>query len=303
MELGFIKDRLLISASYYRNESSNQLLNYEMSFVSGFGGITRNFPATVQNKGWEFGINSTNISAGKWKWTSSINFTIPSNNLVAFPDLEKSPYANTYIIGQPISIIRTFHMIGVDPATGVYTYANDKGEPTTTPSALTDLTTFVNTTPKYYGAVQNSISWKGLEVDFLVQFVRQIALDYNRGLLPGRKNINQPVSVLDRWQNPGDQAPIQRFSQNLDLFEPFFASGSSDAAYSDASYVRLKNLALHWSLPGQWIKARQLQYVKVYIQAQNLLTITSYKGMDPEIPGKSSIPPLRMITTGVQFGL
>jgi hypothetical protein len=78
---------------------------------------------------------------------------------------------------------------------------------------------------------------------------------------------------------------------------------ASDAALTDASFIRLKNLSLSWQLPGQWRQAARLKYCRVYAQGQNLWTITSYKGLDPETQSATSLPPLRMLTIGVQVGL
>ena len=74
---------------------------------------------------------------------------------------------------------------------------------------------------------------------------------------------------------------------------------NSDYLISDASFIRLKNLALSYSFPRKWQQKAKLQAARIYLQAQNLFTITSYRGLDPETQGLS-LPPLRMITGGFQ---
>jgi hypothetical protein len=76
----------------------------------------------------------------------------------------------------------------------------------------------------------------------------------------------------------------------------------SDAIISDASFIRLKNIALSYQLPAEWQKRMHLQMARLYLQIQNLLTITHYQGLDPETGGLN-LPPLRMITAGVQVAL
>ena len=124
--------------------------------------------------------------------------------------------------------------------------------------------------------------------------------------MPGRFNggfSNQRVDVLNRWQKTGDIASIQRFTSRSSLNSSLSNAGSSDAAYSDASYLRLKNLSLSWQLPEKWIHKSHLQNCRFYLQGQNLLTFTNYKGLDPETQSLSSLPPLRLITVGIQVGL
>ncbi len=66
------------------------------------------------------------------------------------------------IIGQPLGIMRSLHFLGVDPATGLYLVSDKDGKPTSTPDYNTDRTVFINTLPKFYGGLQNSIRYKGL---------------------------------------------------------------------------------------------------------------------------------------------
>jgi hypothetical protein len=108
LELGFLKDRLNFTSSYYHNRSSNQLLGYPLSAVTGFTSITENLPAIVQNTGWEFAVNASIIKSGKFTWSSSLNLTIPQNKLIAYPGLATSSYRNQFIIGQPITIQRVY---------------------------------------------------------------------------------------------------------------------------------------------------------------------------------------------------
>jgi hypothetical protein len=75
----------------------------------------------------------------------------------------------------------------------------------------------------------------------------------------------------------------------------------SNAVYDDASYVRLKNVMLAYAMPASVLKKLHLQLCKIYLQGQNLLTITGYKGADPET--QIVVPTLRVITGGIQLTL
>ncbi len=302
LELGFFSDRILLTTSYSNNRSSNELLGYNLPTLTGFSNIQSNFPATVQNTSLEFSLNTTNIKQKDFSWTSNINLTVPENKLIAFPNLATSTYANTLVIGQPLSIQKVFHYTGVDPATGEYTFASTTDK--FNPDYNADRNTVVNTSPKFYGGFQNTVSYKSFRLDFLFQFVKQTGMSglYALGI-PGNVG-NQFTSVLARWQKPGDVTDIQRYSSvYYNVGTAFSDMYSSDAAYTDASYIRLKNLSFSWQVQSAWVKAMCLQGLRLFIQGQNLLTFTHYKGVDPESPGGTSLPPLRVLTAGIELGL
>jgi TonB-linked SusC/RagA family outer membrane protein len=304
LDLGFLNDRILFTASYFRNRSSNELLSVTIPQTTGFGQLPENFPATVQNSGLELTLNTINIQSGGFKWSSAFNLTVPRNKLVAFPGLANSTFANRLIVGQPVSISKVFDYAGIDPQTGIYLFKGANDKLTSNPDYPGDLTKLVNTDPKFYGGLNNSLAYKGFQLDFFIQFVKQIANNsFERfGILPGISNVNQPVTVLNRWQKPGDQAVIQKANSDYSLAYPGTLVTLSDAAFSDASYIRLKTVSLSWRIPDRWNTTLHTQNVRVFLQGQNLLTITPYKGLDPEIPGIYALPVLRVMTMGIDVG-
>lgn len=304
LDLGFFHDRVLLNLTYSLNRSSNQLLSYNLPSITGFGSIVDNFPATVQNTSLEISFNTVNVKGKNLNWSSGINLTIPANKLIAFPDLANTSYASQFIIGKPISIIKAYDFLGVDPLTGHYLYNDKSGNPISAPDFLSDQTVLLTSYPRFYGGFQNSVSYYGLQIDFLFQFVKQIGNNYsfyNGRVFPGqfsRGFSNQPTTVLNRWQKIGDNAAVAKYSTT----NGYFDASSSDLFYRDASFVRLKNLSISWQLPSKWKQLLQLKNGRIFMQAQNLLTITNYKGMDPENQGLTSLPPLRVITFGIHVG-
>lgn len=310
MDLGFLNDRILLNINYGKNECSNQLQILKLPSITGFTGVLTNFPAVVRNTSWEFLLNAAIIRRKDITWSATINVTMPENKLVAFPDIENSSYANGnsgVIVGQPLGVVKAFKYAGIDPATGKGLVYDVHGNPTATPSAATDRTELIATIPDFYGGFNNSISYKGFQLDFLFQFTRQMgARDqyyFNRISPPGRFQVgrsNQPVSVLaGRWQKPGDQASMIRFSTTTSVVPRGYGS---DAYYTyDASYIRLKNLSLSWQLPAEWSKKAGMQSARINFQGQNMLTITNYSGLDPETGGGYSLPPLQIWTMGIQL--
>src|SRR4030095_10899917 len=102
---------------------NNQLVGYPLPPSTGFSTIQYyNLQALVENSGWEFEINSINIKNKKLTWRTAFNLSIPKNKLVSFPNLSLSGYANKYEIGKPLTLVKSYHFLEVDPQTGVYKY-------------------------------------------------------------------------------------------------------------------------------------------------------------------------------------
>ncbi len=302
IELGFFKDRVLATASYFQNRSSNQLVGYVLPNVTGFNYIEKNLPATVQNTGWEITLNTINVKSKKFLWSSSFNISVPRNKLIAFPNLESSADNYVYAVGQPLSIQYVFHSTGVDTQTGLYSFATKDPNG---PDYPQDLIVSKPITQSYYGGFGNSFSYGNFQLDFLFQFVKQLGHNYlwAIGDPPGHFNANQPDYVLSRWQEKGDLTNVEKFSSEYGPADVAYQNlQNSDAAISDASFIRLKNLAFSYSLPTATTRKAGLQTVRIYIQCQNLLTFTGYKGLDPETQGLN-LPPLRMFTGGIQVSL
>jgi TonB-linked SusC/RagA family outer membrane protein len=305
LDAGFFKDRILLNATYFDNKSSNQLLPYSLPPSTGFGGITSNFPATIKNTGWELTLNTINVQSAGFTWSTSINLTIPKNKLLSFKNLENSSYADLLSIGQPINIVKVYKFYRVNPTTGIYEFINNDKTITTTPfDSDKNKIVSINTNQTFYGGIQNTLKYKNFSLDLLFQFVKQKGNNYKFGNgFPGSFTPNnQPASVLDRWRNPGDVKPIQKYTQsNFDLILPALYIIQSDAAWTDASYIRLKNLSVSWQFPQKWNERLSLNNARLFMQGQNLLTITNYKGLDPETRSSTSLPPLRVLTLGIQI--
>jgi hypothetical protein len=110
---------------------------------------------------------------------------------------------------------------------------------------------------------------------------------------------NQPVTVLDRWQKPGDNnKTVAKFSTFPDP-----NVSASDLYYIDISSISLKNVSLSWDLPQKWTSKAKFKSFRLYVHAQNLFTLSNYKGLNPETQSMWSLPPLQVWTAGVQLSL
>ncbi len=307
IDLGLLKDAILLSFDYYHNRSSNQLIEYALPVQTGFTNIISNFPALVQNTGVEINITSKNVNSKNFKWNTAFNLTVPHNKLVSFPGLETSSYASVYEVGQSLSLLKGLHFEGVSKETGVFQFTDVDKDGVITGK---DFLSVGNLVPQFYGGFTNSYSYKGLRLDIFFEFRKQIgknylAFIYNPYALPPGTMGNQPTTVLSAWQNPGDETGIQKLSATFGTppFNALTYFSRSDAVYSDASYIRLKNISLSYAIPSSWLKKAHLSGSRIYMQAQNLFTITKYKGADPETQNLYTLPPLKTLTVGIEFTL
>lgn len=299
LDLGLLKQKILLSATYYQNRSGNQLVSYNLPIQTGFSTINKNQSALIQNKGYEFTIETKNINKNNFSWITNVNLSISRNKLLRFPGLLTSSYANTLIIGQPISVKKLYQFLGVDKATGLYVLndVNSSGTFNTIDKIATR-----NTDPRFYGGVENIVRFSRFEIDILFQFVKQLGLNYYAALSsksPGARYTNQPQVVLERWQNSTSSSLIQRFTTLTSTAASNLIN--SDVAYSDASFIRCKNISISYSFPSSVINKFGIDHLQAYLHIQNAFTITNYKGGDPESQNILRMPPLQTFAFGIQL--
>jgi len=138
----------------------------------------------------------------------------------------------------------------------------------------------------------------------LLQFTKQEGINttFDPSYMPGFQQ-NQYTEVLSRWQKPGDITDRQRYTQNGALREGYKKAIKSDLGYEDASFVRCRYVEAAWLLPENMQQKLRLHDSRVYLQAQNLFTLSSYKGLDPETQSRTAIPPLRVLSAGLKISL
>lgn len=304
LSLGFLKDRVILETNYYRNRSSNQLLSYALPSATGFTSILQNFPALVQNKGWEFILKTTFFQNSGFRWNSNFNIGINRNKLVSFPTLSTSSYSTTYVEGKPTDILFTRRYAGINPQTGLYQFYNAKGNITNDPQYPEDHIIPLSFMPKFTGGWSNSFSFRGFSLDLLFTFAKQSKdiSDLIIGNTPPGQMKNQFAS-LNYWTGPGSNATAQKLTGvfNGDVFNQWLKAIDSDLRIGDGSFIRLKNVALAYQFPKEWVNKIGMRDCRIIYSAQNVFTLTNYKGLDPESSNRA-LPPLRVMTLGIQTG-
>ncbi|MEP5341647.1 MAG: SusC/RagA family TonB-linked outer membrane protein [Algibacter sp.] len=295
MELGFFQNRLMLTTAWYRNRSSNQLVGVPLPGTTGFPTLNANFDATVENTGLEIDFRSTNIQNDHFKWTTTFNISVPKNKLIKFDGLEDSTFANQYVVGQPLSIVKTFHSLGVNRDTGLREYEDYDGDGVINGDEFVDRQWVEDIGPKFYGGLGNTLNYNNWIFDAFFQFKKHRNVN-TLTATPGFIGNNINVSALDRWQQVGDQTQIGKATLNLS--NDFSALGSDN--YTNTFFIRLRNVSLTYRLPKEYSHGMD---ASIYLQGQNLLTFTKYKGIDPDShTPNGQLPILKQFTLGLKLG-
>ncbi|MGY5847017.1 SusC/RagA family TonB-linked outer membrane protein, partial [Salegentibacter sp. HM20] len=292
IELAFFKDRLRSSLSYYQNRSSNQLVGYPLPAITGFTSVQANLPATVENTGWEAELSAQIITNRKFKWETAFNISFPRNELISYPDIEQSSYANTYRVGHPLNISLLYEYTGLDPETGFYTIrdVNEDGW-----YDYNDMIIIHNRNRDFFGGINNNLSYGNFSLQFLWEFVKQKGelTDISGGTI---MNTLQPI-----LSSLSGEGVYQRISQTYDSQYAHFDASLSNFPIRDASYLRLKTLSLAYTIPQNLTKKLGVSHTRIFVHGQNLFTITSYDGFDAENPYSGALGNMRTMMAGIEI--
>lgn len=302
LDWGFLENRLLFSATWYLNHSDHQLLPDNLQ-TPGNDIKLYNRPVVLQNRGWEFNVMSNNIRSSRFRWTTTLNASFPVSKLVAFPGLATSPFSEL-IVGESLSAFKAYHYIGINPLTGVFAFEDRNGDGVINNA---DRTLLAKMDVTCFAGMTNVLSWGNWDASATVEAKAQTGVSYeaavyavNRpGSIMSGLYSNQTTDMAHRWTKPGDTGPYQRLTTKA-LSEAGRAIGnylSSSGILANASYIRLKTLSLSYRLP----KLLKTGDGRIYLQGDNLLTLTPYKGADPGNQSILAIPPLRTILVGMEL--
>lgn len=299
LQLGLFDDRFNLEVNWYRNRSSNQLTGYPLPAITGFSSVQANLPATIENSGWEIAANTLNIKGENFYWQTSLNLTIPTNKLVAFDNLDLTPYRQTYRIGEPLDIALVYKLEGINPETGRYEIedVNDDGR-----IDFSDQTGTAFLGRKFYGGIQNTFKVRNFNLGFHFEYVKQNRHSFlvEMSNSPGRKG-NNSTQILNAWTQPGDDPYIQKLSASISSFSSYLMAMQTDRMITDGSFLRLKTLSLSYQFPESLLQHLGVKEIDLYLHGQNLFTFTDYIGLDPQ--GGQVVPPLRTITSGLRITL
>lgn len=298
--IGFLNNRFTVEIAHYRNRVSNQLTSVPTPGymnTPGITGITDNIPLVLENAGWEGVVTAKMINRKDFDLSAGFNISQNKNILKSFPGIESTPYFSQYKVGQSVDMVYLYHYLGVNPLTGEYEFEDYNGDwkisGYTTPVPTTgddDRYVVVNRLPEFFGGMHIDGRYRLLNFGLGFSYKKQMGQNIYAGKVfsNGTFNTNIPAEFYqNRWQKPGDIAENPAFSTNRNI--GYFRN--SDLVYSDASYIRLNNLYLSHPFPESWVKYAGLKGAMLACEASNLLLLTKYNGLDPDVQGLSALPP------------
>jgi len=319
LELGMLENRIFLTAAYWRTRASDQLGRFPLPATAGGDAIVKNQDARIQNMGWDFTLNTKVLNNPHTTWTLGANLGIQNNKLLARPEGLYNGYGfNRFVtVGEPFTgFAVAYRSKGVNTANGLYQFENEEKNVSTDVDNFFAEAIKIKTIPITMG-INNSFTFKGLSASFFLQLTKQMGKNvlfdpafttYNPGSFASQdpEYGNLPKEYMDNWNNPGDVSAFQRMTSS-NFSNPskntLNRAVMSDLAWVDASFIRLRNVSLSYNFPIDRIKKYHLNTLSIFIQGQNLITITNYKGLDPEVQSATSLPLLRTIVGGIQIGL
>lgn len=305
LDVAILNSRVQFSADAYVKNTSDLLLYVPLPRSTGYDVGVQNV-GDIQNKGLEFQVTSHNL-VDALTWETDFNISFNRNKVVNIlgqkyfgGSVAGRGEPNLTVEGQPLGMFYGYIAGGVDPATGMMYYVDKNGESTFTP-APDDRTFIGDPNPDFIYGMTNTFGYRNFSLSIFLQGSQgNDIFNATRIETEGMTDYkNQSQVVVNRWREAGDVTDIPRAVPNDNR-----NSLISTRFVEDGSYLRFKAITLSYDLPGNILSKAGINNAKFYVTGENLLTITSYKGFDPEVSafGLSDDNTLKNIALGVDFG-
>ncbi|WP_183556770.1 SusC/RagA family TonB-linked outer membrane protein [Mucilaginibacter sp. SP1R1] len=316
-DLGLLKDRITLTADIYYKKTTNLLLYLPLPATSGLTIITNTAitnpqqyenVGSVQNKGFELSLNTRNFT-GDFVWNTSIVFALNRNKVLSLGGngvnqfIPDSSLPSILKVGQPIGSFIGYKTNGLiqaggpaltpaaNTAPGGQAYLDINGDGKITQAA--DRVILGNSQPKFTGGITNTFSYKGVDLSIFLQgsYGNKIYNQQRAVLELGTGYTNATTTLLNRWTPNNTNTDVHSAFQDP-------AATISDRFIENGSYLRLKSLSLGYTFPQSVLSRSPIKKIRIYVNAQNLITWTKYTGYDPEVSSNEQ----SAITSGVDNG-
>ncbi len=302
IDVGFLNNRIQFSADYYHKRTEDLLLPVVLPPSIGFGTAISNV-GSLQNRGYEFQLTTRNLE-GVLSWSSVLTVSHNKNKILSLgvnpltgeniTYLEYGTGGNWFpmIVGQGMSELYGNRVVGVygskqeaidngEPAknAGDYKFENRGGEGHAVDA--TDRVTLTNLQPKFTFGFNNNLTYKNFDLSVLIvgSYGNDIVNEFRKyNLTLNDRWVPTYEAYNGRWQQAGDN----RFDK------PGSNSGGSIRDYANSlwvengSYLRVRDITLGYSFSADVLRSLRVSSVRLFVSAQNYITITKYTGYDPE---------------------
>ena len=304
LHLGFWH-RLNLDVEFYNKLTTDMLMSVPVSYADKGEGYRWDNIGAMVNRGVEIQLNSDVIRSNGFVWNVSANVSYNKNKITelynGLNEYEVSSTSTKLVVGHSVGEFFINRYAGVNPATGDALWLTKEGEVTTKFEESDKVMIGKSYMAPWQGGFGTSLSWKGITLSAQFAWVADRWMINNDRFFEESNGLyssyNQSKRLLyDRWKEPGDITDIPRYGVTPQMDSRFL---------EDASFLRLKNLMLSYSLPSSLLrKSKFFSGIRIYIQAQNLFTITPFSGIDPEASSnvyKAQYPMSRQYSMGIDL--
>lgn len=289
LDFAVLESRLSGTVEWYLRKGEDLLLNVPVSSTTGFTTALRNV-GKIQNTGVEFTLSAlpfTSTNPTGFRWSIDFNISANRNKILELPNdediINPDNARQLWRVGEPI---RTQYMqvwAGVNPADGKPLWETDEG--TTSVYAQAVRKVVGNAEPDFIAGLNNTFSFKGfaLSAFFYTSQGNEVYNSSRPFVESDGQRLGQFNNIVEAgqnyWTKPGDvvERPQPLLGGNSR------SNASSSRYLEDGSYIRLRNVNLSYTFPRTTAQRLGLSNLLLYVQGQNLLTITNYSGIDPEM--------------------
>ena len=288
IEMGVLKNRIMLEADYYIRKTENLLLNEPLSSTSGFLGYSNNVGA-MENKGVELTLNANPVKTKNFNWTVSINAAWNKNKVTRLREGAEEIIGNPFTlkVGEDVQSYYIREWAGADPANGDPLWYKDATKNETTNTYDEAGRTIVGSaSPKGFGGFSTSLTYKFITLDAQInyQYGNKIYSQWDFLFISDGAflGLNHTKKALQRWQQAGDITDVPKFE---------YANATSSNNVSTrylykGDFMRLRNLSLSFELPSRLAQKAKIAGAKLYVRGTNLWTKAFDKNitLDPEQP-------------------
>ena len=298
VDLGFINNRIALSADWYKRRNSDLIMNVNLAAAYGVGRQYQNV-GEMENRGIELVLNTHTVKSAAFNWYTTLTFSYNDNELTKLDQGKLTrAYYKTFYEGDNFDELKKVKVVGVDPETGRAQYERvEQDGSRKIMNTLTEATngngelSFVNiglSRAPYWGGFTNTFSYKNWELyvhttyNLHYKIYNSLKAEYTSGTLWTTQNIHKLPSHWKLWKEKGDQSDIPMV--NADPAFKQDLSSETSFCYTDASHWRISNVRLTYRLPQEWLKAVHLQSAALSFTCDTVYTLTSkeFDGNDPE---------------------
>lgn len=308
VDAAFFNSKLRGSVDFYVKNTENMLMEVPYSFTTGWSGGTANV-GSMRNMGVDVDLHYNILQTRDWYVGLDVNFGYNKNTITElFNGLESFTIPGTgitYRKGQNPFTITQVRYAGVDPRDGQQMWYTKDGNLTKHYDESNEVDLGKSFIAPWNGGFGINARWKGLSLraDFNWSAKKYIFNATNWYIrdpsVAVQRNTNAAVELLNVWTKPGDVTDIPNI---VDLYGVPQEIQPDSRWVESSSFLRLKNLTIAYSLPKTWMDAVKMKDVTLHFTGRNLLTFTSFNGVDPEYEG-NVVQMMYPNTRQFEFGL